>query len=295
MIYKLGPIKCHLQDWKFDSFWALLKWKLDPFSVNNYRKESVEVIIQDDTNMNTKLNIHLQPVNPVYKESRGFFEWTIHLSDDEQLLFSLIRRSKNSIYLQYLVSRNWDVITLVTDQTGSNGQAAFEYLAPIMPGVFLKHDLLTLHSALVEYKGHAFAICAPSGTGKTTHARLWRDQKNALILNGDRAVLGKEEQNWIAYGTPWSGTSGEQINRSVPLTAIVVLERGTENVAQPVTGLEAFGAILPHIQCPTWDSELTGKAMDLADDFLNHIPVIRLRCRPDAEAVDVLAQALEDL
>ncbi|MCI5648538.1 MAG: hypothetical protein MR332_03755 [Fusicatenibacter sp.] len=147
----------------------------------------------------------------------------------------------------------------------------------------------------MEHHDRGIIISAPSGTGKTTHARLWRDSKHALIINGDRAACQKIDGIWTGFGLPWSGTSGEQINRNVPITALVVLERGEQNQTERITSLEAFGAILPHVLCPTWDAELTGKAMELVDDFLRQIPVIRLRCRADLESVKILYQALEDL
>ncbi|MGN0204726.1 MAG: hypothetical protein ACI4BB_09290 [Coprococcus sp.] len=172
---------------------------------------------------------------------------------------------------------------------------AFEYLGHIIPHVLLKHDILTFHGVLMEYEGQGIIISAPSGTGKTTHARLWRDYKNALIINGDRATCRKVDGIWTGFGLPWSGTSGEQINRSVPLKALVVLERGEANEACRMAGLEAFGAVLPHVQCPVWDKELVGKAMELTDDFLREVPVIRLRCRPDVESVEVLRNILGEI
>ena len=43
-----------------------------------------------------------------------------------------------------------------------------------------------------------------------------QDHKNALILNGDRCLCRKKHDVWYAYGMPWSGSSGEYINRRVP-------------------------------------------------------------------------------
>lgn len=158
----------------------------------------------------------------------------------------------------------------------------------MVPFVQLNQGALSFHGALVEYAGQAFAVCAPSGVGKTTHARLWRDCKNALILNGDRSVFRKEADGWTAWGTPWSGTSGEQINRSAPLKALVLLERGSENRVRRLPPQAAFRVLFPHLLYPAWDAALTGKALDLLDALLGEIPVYHLACRPDEEAVQVL-------
>ena len=56
-----------------------------------------------------------------------------------------------------------------------------------------------------------------------------QDHKNALILNGDRCLCRKKHDVWYAYGMPWSGSSGEYINRRVPISCIVCLNRGLYN------------------------------------------------------------------
>ena len=148
----------------------------------------------------------------------------------------------------------------------------------------------------MEYCGKGIIISAPSGTGKTTHARMWRDSRNALIINGDRSTCQKKNGIWTGFGLPWSGTSGEQINRSVPICAIVILERAEINQVQQITNpLETFISLLPHVQYPFWDTELTSKAMDLLDDFIQETPVLHLHCRPDLESVDVLENAINQL
>lgn len=75
----------------------------------------------------------------------------------------------------------------------------------------------------------------------------------------------------------------------------MVLERGEINEATRLTLPETLPAILPHLLYPGWDRELTDRAMEWLDSLLCAVSVIRLRCRPDAEAVDVLCRALEAL
>ena len=76
------------------------------------------------------------------------------------MLCTYSRRSSGEKLLSFNVSRDWNHVILLEDFTESAGNAAFMMLAQIFPGVCLKHDLLTFHSALVEYRGKAFAVCA---------------------------------------------------------------------------------------------------------------------------------------
>ena len=184
---------------------------------------------------------------------------------------------------------------MLCDESNTAGALSFEFLGRIMPSVMLKHEVLTFHGVLMEYEGRGIIISAPSGTGKTTHARMWRDLKHALIINGDRAACIKEEGKWIGYGLPWSGTSGEQINRSVPITAMVIIEQAEINSVKRLDGVEAYMSALSNLLYPSWDKELTEKALDFNDDFVSHIPVLKLSCRPDEESVEVLEKALREL
>ena len=68
----------------------------------------------------------------------------------------------------------------------------------MFPYAVLNHHACVLHGVVMEYEGKGILVTAPAGTGKTTHTRMWRDWKHALILNGDRASAG----SWRAFGMP---------------------------------------------------------------------------------------------
>ena len=267
------------------------QWKLDPYRASSDLGERGAALWVRRLPPGEAPTVPRQRLHAVHE---GFFLREVWDLADGGTLWRYLRRQSGEVLLVYRVSPDWSEITLLEDHTQTGGQVAFEYLCHLFPACVLGYGLLTLHGVLMEHRNRGVILSAPSGTGKTTHARLWRDRKNALILNGDRAACRKVDGVWTGFGLPWSGTSGEQINRSVPLRAVVVLERGEENEAFPVSALDAFGAVLPQVLCPTWDAALTETAMGLLDDFLACLPVLRLRCRPDAEAADVLERALEE-
>lgn len=294
IFYKFGDLWCQFQNFDLECFWNLWQWKLDPYQklVSSQISHGLNIsggVCKQTSSFNDKKELLLS-------ETSGFFDRRVYRCTNGGTIWSLIRRANEKVYLQYAVSPAWDEIILLTDCTNTAGNLAFEYLGQIIPCVLLKHQILTFHGVLMEYHGKGIIISAPSGTGKTTHARMWRDSRNALIINGDRATCQKVDGIWAGFGLPWSGSSGEQINRSVLITAIVMLERGDMNQAQQLTNpLEAFVSLLPHVQYPSWDKKLASQAMDLLEDFLQEIPVIRLHCLPDFEAVDVLENAIKQL
>lgn len=282
---------CRFENYGCDSFCDNWQWKLDPFRHYVPAKEPYEVCFRNACPGETFSYI----VRKIYEVQNGFFLQQIFSLADGGTLWRYSRKVGEKLLLSYYVNNEWSEIVLIEDHTSSGGNMAFEYLCHIMPSCGLALNMLTFHGVLLEHGGKGLIISAPSGTGKTTHARLWRDNKHALIINGDRAVCRKVDGIWTGFGLPWSGTSGEQINRSVPVQAMAVLERGGENRAFQIRGIDAFGSVLPNLLRPAWDAGLTGKALDLLDDFLRSIPVIRLQCRPDQESVEILSKILEEL
>lgn len=150
-----------------------------------------------------------------------------------------------------------------------------------------------LHSSYIEWKGRAILFTAPSETGKSTQARLWEESAGARIINGDRALLAKRGDIWYAFGFPNCGSSSICINKAVPLHTIVVLEQGMENYVEQMTPGEKNRCLTTGICIYPWDPIDLECAMDIAQKIITDVPVVRLVCRPDVEAVDVLRQYLE--
>lgn len=185
--------------------------------------------------------------------------------------------------------KHWDLYTIYSDHIiGDWFNKAGNLFAWAMPG----KGAIVLHGIIMEWQGNGIVLSAASGTGKTTHARLWRDLENALIINGDHALLRKENGLWYACGTPWSGTSGECVNRRVSLDAIVFLSQGNENRVTRISPISAIGKALPRMLAPQWHSQYAEAAVDLAIQCLEKVPVFELSCLPDADSVRVLKEAL---
>ncbi len=227
------------------------------------------------------------------------FSRQIHRLDDSRLLFTYTNAAKNQLKLQYVYDQNNAEITLLEDRTETLGISAVEYIRVFLPGLLLRQETITLHGVLMEHEGRGIIITAPTETGKTTHAHLWRDLKQAFILNGDLSSCYQCIENgqpvWTGFGSPWCGTSGEYMNRQVPISAIVALQRGEHNEVEKLSGVEAFGAVISQLQLPAWDKNLSASGVDGLINMLKEIPVFRLRCLPDAEAVDTLYAALKEL
>ena len=159
----------------------------------------------------------------------------------------------------------------------------------------LKRDAGVFHGVVMEHEGKGILVMAASGVGKTTHTRLWRDYKNALILNGDRCLVRKCSDGWYAYGSPWSGSSGEYINRKVKITCIVCLHQDKTNHVTRDSEYQNAVHLMQRVFAPRWTGELQNRALDMCIEMAGAIPVLQLHCRPDVESTDVLLEAIQEL
>ena len=268
-------------------------FKFDAFSLTSNSK-SVDIIcsknIINELNLYDKISSNFL----LYSNKDYFFSYNIYAKSQNNYIW-VQNDSQEKPMIAFEISNSFKSWNLIFDKTNTCGKYAFEYCTKFFPYAVLEIGGIVLHGVLMEYKGKGIIISAPSGTGKTTHARMWRDTQRALIINGDRALCRKIDNKWTGFGMPWCGTSGEYINRDVEISAIVVLEQAKENSVEKLDTLQAFNHMIPNITAPTWEKNLLNKAMDYLEDIVNEVPVYKLKCTPDIEAVEVLKKEIDKL
>lgn len=158
----------------------------------------------------------------------------------------------------------------------------------------LLRDGCVLHASYVDIGGEAILFTGPSNIGKSTQADLWVRHCGAEIINGDRAVLRKRNGKWHVFGYPCCGTSGICVNRDMPLKAIVVLAQSKENTVEPLSAANRIRALVSATELYPWDHGEIDMAFGIAGDIAQSVPVVKLSCRPDRGAVDVLKEYLEE-
>jgi hypothetical protein len=155
----------------------------------------------------------------------------------------------------------------------------------------LKFDTFLMHGAVVAVQNKAWLFTAPSGTGKTTHIRLWLENiEGSYVVNGDKPLIHVGEKVTV-YGTPWAGKEGMQKNIGVELAGIVFLERGTQNHIKR----ESFSKSLPTLVQQSYRSVNKAdleKTLNLLGRLGIKIPLYRLSCNMDKEAALTAYEAL---
>lgn len=157
----------------------------------------------------------------------------------------------------------------------------------------LAFDGMMLHASAVVVDDRAYLFSAPSGTGKSTHTKLWLELfgDRAYLLNDDKPALRLEDGQWYAYGTPWSGKDALNRNARVKLGGICVLRRAEENEIAPLTGAKAVYHLYDQTVRPPAAS-LTEKILELMDALVTRVPIWSMGCNREPEAAQMAYKAM---
>lgn len=148
------------------------------------------------------------------------------------------------------------------------------------------------HAAVVSHGGRGYMFLGKSGTGKSTHARLWLNHiEGTELVNDDNPVV----RDGVVYGSPWSGKTPCYRNVSYPLGSIVMLSQAPYNKIRRLGGIEAYAALVASISGQRWDRRIADGLHQTENALVTHVPVWHLECLPDEAAARVCcAEVISD-
>ena len=167
--------------------------------------------------------------------------------------------------------------------------AVYRQIAEKMPA----YDTFLFHGSAVAVDGWGYLFAAKSGTGKSTHARLWQQLlgDRFTYVNDDKPLVRITDQAAVVYGTPYDGKHHLSSNIAVPLRALCLLQRGAENSIRPISAREAFPRLMQQVYCPK-DREAFARTMELLQGLTRRVRFYELSCNMDIEAAQVAFQAM---
>lgn len=160
----------------------------------------------------------------------------------------------------------------------------------------LMRDTLLFHGSVIAVDGEGYLFIAKSGTGKSTHTRLWREQfgSRAVMVNDDKPLLGIGAQGVLAFGTPWDGKHRLSNNLAVPLKAICILERAEQNHIERLTD-QALRQSYPTLVQQSYrgaSPQTMISALRLLDELMKRVPIYHLGCNMEREAARVAYEGM---
>lgn len=161
------------------------------------------------------------------------------------------------------------------------------WTAYAMAGV--RMGAVPVHSSVAVCDGRAVMCLGESGTGKSTHTRLWLNHiPNTHLLNDDSPIVSFADGEVRVYGSPWSGKTDCFLSESHPIAGLLRLEQRPENSIRRLGVVEAFAALQP--SCPPALAR-EERCLDLLVKFISNViervPIYRMGCLPDATAAQM--------
>lgn len=165
----------------------------------------------------------------------------------------------------------------------------------------LTFDGVYLHASAVCVDGRAYLFSGPCGMGKSTHTRLWQSifGEKAQVFNDDKPALRCIDGVWYAYGTPWCGKDGININMKAKLAGICFLKQSSENKIRRMPEAEAGMSIISQTIRYFKNTEKMDMMLSHVNNLVHKIPVFELENRPEPDAArlsyETMHQAAEEL
>ncbi|MBR6306513.1 MAG: hypothetical protein IKR38_07050 [Bacteroidales bacterium] len=155
-------------------------------------------------------------------------------------------------------------------------------------------DTVLLHASVTRHKGMANLFFGVSGTGKSTHSRLWHQYvPDSDLMNDDNPVIRIIDGKAVVFGTPWSGKTLCYRNVQAPIRALVRLEQSPENKMDRLHSLQAYASVLAACSSIRWKHSVMDAIVPTVEKLAMTVPCFRLQCRPDQEAVELCKNTIE--
>ena len=154
-------------------------------------------------------------------------------------------------------------------------------------------DGIVFHSSAVAVDGNAYLFTAVSGTGKSTHASLWRKLlgERAVMINDDKPIIRYVDGEFYVYGTPWNGKHELDTNCRAKVKAVCKLERGEQNSIEEISAKD----MLPVLLNQTLRHQEVGdldKLLTLLAKMLQKVKLYRLKCNMDVSSAKLSYQTM---
>ena len=151
---------------------------------------------------------------------------------------------------------------------------------------------MLLHASILAYDGAGYAFLGKSGTGKSTHSKLWLEHiPSAYIVNGDKPLLACDGEDVYAYGTPWKGKEKFGCKDKVRLKALCFLRQSKQNKLVRLDDSTAVQLLFGQLLMPREECAVV-KTLEYADNIIKKVPAYLLDCDISQEAVKTSFEGL---
>ena len=157
----------------------------------------------------------------------------------------------------------------------------------------IARQAVILHCSVVKTGDQVMLLSGPSGIGKSTHADLWVKYKNAKVINGDRTLICKRNDQWMSLGWPICGSSEICHNEDYPISRVVFLGQAKENQGRRLSYVEGIKHLISQTTANNWNADFVQKVWQIIEEMAADVPVYEYACNMEKAAVEELEKLVE--
>lgn len=294
-IYKVAEHSFSMEIDESSFLWKRIAFSYGPFEIREetdsghiFSLSLIDEVIVKDAELVYSNRETVEPgfvIMDVYKNTDGHFFELRHFSSSQTncRLFISSDFSEASVSLYGNQTEQWLIFNTAVD---------FCFLLSTSC-----RDTVLTHASSVIYKGKAYLFLGKSGTGKSTHSRMWLSAlEDVVLMNDDHPVIRLDNDGMpIAYGSPWSGKTPCYKNISAPLGGIIRISRALHNKARRLAPVEAYASIMTSCSGMTWERDLADGRDRTMQGIVARTPCWVMECLPDEDAAKVCSESVTRL
>ncbi len=268
---------------KSDTLWGMLS-AYDPFVVSDRGDNLFSVTIQQDVERGDA-NLTFSEESP----EEGFFRVDIYRSETGHYI-ELYDPFKSEQCAKLTINNERTIFKAAL--CGSDAQRVWALNTVLtMSYMFatIGYSTIFIHASAVMVDGYAYLFIAKSGTGKSTHSRMWLESiEGAELLNDDHPIIRINQQGEvIAYGSPWSGKTPCYRNLSAPIGGIARIKRSSVNKLCKLNTLQSYASLITSCSGMSWEESMADAKSDTVEKIISSVGCYTIECLPDNDAARV--------
>lgn len=259
---------------------------------DEYLKDNIEAYeIHDDEAVQYVINCKI--IHPIIEPQGQVVTSQSALIIKDSTKMIVFNKKANNVKQMIEYEENHHRITISIDPTLHPRPAEAEYvmLSMVFMEIAMKHRFIAIHGAAIQYQDQVIIFSAPSQTGKSTHASYWGQAFQVEWINDDKPLIRFEKDQWLVYGSPFSGKSKKNRNLSSPLKTIIFIKQGSINQISKLTDKDMFNELMINIMRPT-EEEDWHHVIDDLNKLIHEIPIYRYDATHDIKAALTLKSYL---
>ncbi len=266
------------------------------YHFNDYLKSSIDRYQTSEKTYDWTLSVELTETYQPYDLDFKVINKRYHYIDEAMEVVTVYHDIDNDLYSQQLVfDKHKKEAFIRLNPKYVKDLAMQEY---VLSGiVFLEmavmHGFVSLHASAINYQQEAILFSAPSTTGKSTQAKLWQKFDSSVeIINDDKPLLFKKDNRFYVIGSPFSGKTQENLNKSFPVKCILFLKQSNTNALIKLSHNDLVKKFLINTMKPK-NKNAYHHLLSTINDFIHEIPIYEFNATKDMNAVTFIHEKLD--